>query len=57
MCNSMVSKPPESTERSMDKEDMMCVHRCVCVCVYGILLSHEKILPLETTWMDLEDIK
>ena len=52
----MVSKQPESMERSMDKEDTMCVHAHAPTCVYGILLSHKKILLLETTWMDLEDI-
>ena len=53
----MVSKQPESMERSMDKEDLMCTCTRACGCVYGILLSHKKILLLEKTWMDLEDIK
>ena len=31
---------------------------CVCVCVCVILLSHKKheVLPLVTTWMDLEGV-
>ena len=42
-----------SSDRCMDKEDVMCV--CVCVC-NGILLSHRKneIMSFAVTWIDLE---
>ena len=38
-----------STNRSMDKEDMVNIHN-------GILLSHKKnkIMPVSATWMELE---
>ena len=38
-----------STNRSMDKEDMVNIHN-------GILLSHKKnkIMPVAATWMELE---
>ena len=46
-----------SIDRWMDKENVVCIYLCVCVCEYYSAIKKNNILPFATMWMELEGIR
>ena len=43
-----------STDRGMDKEDVVCVH--IYIYIYSSAIKKDEIMPFAATWLDLEMI-